>query len=68
MVTEVTLKIRPVPPTQRYGSVLFKDFECGIQFMREVARQRCAPASIRLMDNEQFMMGKWVWSMSGCGP
>jgi alkyldihydroxyacetonephosphate synthase len=60
VVTEVTLKIRPVPPTQRYGSVLFKDFECGIQFMREVARQRCAPASIRLMDNEQFMMGQSV--------
>ena len=25
--------------------------------MREVARQRCAPASIRLMDNWQFQMG-----------
>ena len=25
--------------------------------MREVARQRCAPASVRLMDNWQFQMG-----------
>ena len=64
VITEVTLKIRPLPPTQTYGSVLFKDFETGVQFMREVAKQRCAPASIRLMDNEQFLMGeKWVWSV-----
>uniref|UniRef100_A0A8C4S5Q2 Alkylglycerone-phosphate synthase n=1 Tax=Erpetoichthys calabaricus TaxID=27687 RepID=A0A8C4S5Q2_ERPCA len=44
VVTEVTIKIRPVPEYQKYGSV-------------EVAKQRCAPASIRLMDNAQFQFG-----------
>uniref|UniRef100_A0A8C5HDL6 Alkylglycerone-phosphate synthase n=1 Tax=Gouania willdenowi TaxID=441366 RepID=A0A8C5HDL6_GOUWI len=57
VVTEVTMKIRPVPEYQKYGSVVFPNFEQGVACLREVAKQRCAPASIRLMDNEQFMFG-----------
>jgi alkyldihydroxyacetonephosphate synthase len=57
-ITEVTIRIRPLPEVRRYGSVVFHTFELGVQFMREVARQRCAPASIRLMDNEQFQLGQ----------
>ena len=62
MITEVTMRIRPLPPIQRYGSIVFKDFNQGIDFMREVARQRCAPASIRLMDNDQFQMGESMFN------
>ncbi|XP_068101543.1 alkyldihydroxyacetonephosphate synthase, peroxisomal [Hyperolius riggenbachi] len=57
VVTEVTIKIRPVPEYQKYGSVVFPNFEKGVACLREVARQRCAPASIRLMDNAQFQFG-----------
>uniref|UniRef100_A0A667ZSQ6 Alkylglycerone-phosphate synthase n=1 Tax=Myripristis murdjan TaxID=586833 RepID=A0A667ZSQ6_9TELE len=57
VVTEVTMKIRPMPEYQKYGSVVFPNFEQGVACLREVARQRCAPASIRLMDNEQFQFG-----------
>ncbi|KAJ8012732.1 hypothetical protein DPEC_G00045940 [Dallia pectoralis] len=57
VVTEVTMKIRPIPEYQKYGSVVFPNFEAGVACLREVARQRCAPASIRLMDNEQFQFG-----------
>ncbi|KAM8933694.1 alkyldihydroxyacetonephosphate synthase, peroxisomal [Pelodytes ibericus] len=57
VVTEVTIKIRPVPEYQKYGSVVFPNFERGVACLREVARQRCAPASIRLMDNAQFQFG-----------
>jgi alkyldihydroxyacetonephosphate synthase len=57
-ITEVTLRVRPLPEVRRYGSIVFHRFELGVQFMREVARQRCAPASIRLMDNEQFQLGQ----------
>uniref|UniRef100_A0AAX7UNJ5 Alkylglycerone-phosphate synthase n=1 Tax=Astatotilapia calliptera TaxID=8154 RepID=A0AAX7UNJ5_ASTCA len=57
VVTEVTMKIRPMPEYQKYGSVVFPNFEMGVACLREVARQRCAPASIRLMDNEQFKFG-----------
>lgn len=57
VVTEVILKIRPLPKCRKYGSVAFPDFESGVKCMREVARQRCQPSSIRLMDNEQFKFG-----------
>lgn len=58
LVTEVTMKIRPLPPVKKYGSIVFPNFEQGVACMREVALQRCAPASIRLMDNEQFQFGE----------
>ena len=57
VVTEVTLKIRPLPTCKKYGSIVFPQFENGVNCLREVARQRCAPASIRLMDNQQFQFG-----------
>ncbi|XP_076437357.1 alkyldihydroxyacetonephosphate synthase, peroxisomal-like [Babylonia areolata] len=57
VVTEVTLKIRPLPPCKKYGSIVFPNFESGVNCLRDIAGQRCAPASIRLMDNEQFQFG-----------
>lgn len=58
VITDATLKIRPLPKVVKYGSVAFPTFENGIKFMREVARQKCAPASLRLLDNEQFSFGQ----------
>ncbi|PZC82264.1 alkyldihydroxyacetonephosphate synthase [Helicoverpa armigera] len=58
VVTEVTIKIRPLPPVVRYGSLVFPDWESGFYFERDVARQRLQPSSIRLMDNEQFRFGQ----------
>ncbi|XP_061860865.1 alkyldihydroxyacetonephosphate synthase, peroxisomal isoform X3 [Colius striatus] len=57
VITEVTIKIRPIPEYQKYGSVVFPNFERGVACLREVAKQRCAPASIRLVDNAQFQFG-----------
>ena len=39
VVTEVTMKIRPTPETQKYGSVVFPNFEAGVACLREVAKQ-----------------------------
>ena len=57
VVTEVTIKIRPTPEVRKYGSIVFPDFANGVACLHEIARQRVAPASIRLMDNEQFQFG-----------
>ncbi|XP_029407770.2 alkyldihydroxyacetonephosphate synthase [Bactrocera dorsalis] len=65
VVTEVVLKVRPLPAVKRYGSLVFPDFESGVQFMREVARRRCQPASVRLVDNEQFVMGQTLKPVRG---
>ncbi|CAF0750522.1 unnamed protein product [Didymodactylos carnosus] len=58
IITEVVLKIRPLPQCKKYGSIVFPDFESGVECLREIARLRCAPASIRLLDNEQFVFGQ----------
>jgi len=57
VVTEVIMKIRPVPACRKYGSLVFPDFTSGTSCLREVAKHRCSPASIRLMDNLQFQFG-----------
>lgn len=57
VITEVVIKIRPLPKCKKYGSIVFPNFESGVRCMREVAKQRCQPSSIRLMDNEQFKFG-----------
>lgn len=58
IVTEVTVKVRPLPAVKKYGSLVFPDFVSGVRCLREIARRRCQPASIRLMDNEQFLFGQ----------
>ena len=57
VITEVVMRIRPIPPVKRYGSIIFYDFESGIKFMEEMARHRILPSSIRLVDNLQFQFG-----------
>lgn len=58
VVTEVVLKIRPKPQVKTYGSLVFPNFEEGVKFVKEVARKRLQPASIRLIDNVQFQLGQ----------
>jgi len=60
VVTEAVVRLRQLPEVQTYGSVVFPDFEDGLACMREIARQRCAPASIRLLDNMQFQFGQML--------
>lgn len=65
VITDAILKIRPLPTCVKYGSVVFPTFEDGIGFMREVAYQRCPPASLRLVDNEQFAFGQALKTDTG---
>lgn len=65
VITEVIIKVRPLPKCKKYGSIAFPNFESGLLSMREVARQRCQPASIRLMDNEQFRFGQSLRPVPG---
>ncbi|GFG39261.1 hypothetical protein Cfor_04943, partial [Coptotermes formosanus] len=65
VITEVIIKVRPLPQCKKYGSIVFPNFESGLQSMREIAKQRCQPASIRLMDNEQFQFGQTLRPVPG---
>lgn len=58
IITEAIVKVHPAPEVREYGSIVFPDFESGVQFMREVGVRRIAPASVRLVDNVQFIFGQ----------
>lgn len=57
IITEVIIKLRPIPQCRVYESIIFHDFEIGTKFMYEVSQSKVWPASIRLVDNQQFVFG-----------
>ena len=42
VITEVTVKIKPLPECTRYGSIIFPDFECGVNTMQQLSRKVCS--------------------------
>ena len=57
IVTEVVLRVRPIPQVKIFDSLIFPNYEIGIKFMHAVSRTSCWPTSIRLVDNTQFQFG-----------
>jgi alkyldihydroxyacetonephosphate synthase len=57
IVTECVLKIRPLPEVRIFDSIIFYDWESGVQFMHAVSKTKSWPTSIRLVDNAQFVFG-----------
>eukprot|EP01104_Vermistella_antarctica_P009232 TRINITY_DN235_c3_g1_i1.p1 TRINITY_DN235_c3_g1~~TRINITY_DN235_c3_g1_i1.p1 ORF type:complete len:529 (-),score=142.43 TRINITY_DN235_c3_g1_i1:146-1732(-) len=58
VITEATVRLRPIAEKKTFGSIVFPDFEGGVAAMHEIAMKRTAPASIRLVDNKQFKFGQ----------
>ncbi|MBR57425.1 MAG: oxidase [Myxococcales bacterium] len=54
IITSAVVRLFPLPEAQEYGSVLFPSFEKGVAFMYELSQVPSLPASVRLVDNEQF--------------
>lgn len=57
IITSAIVKIFPLPDVQEYDSILFKTFEEGLAFMKELGQSKIWPASVRLVDNTQFQFG-----------
>ncbi len=58
VITCALVKVQPLPERKKYDSLIFPDFEKGLAFFHELARHRDLPASIRLMENKQFLLGQ----------
>jgi alkyldihydroxyacetonephosphate synthase len=56
IITSAVVKLYNLPEVQRFGSVLFPDFESGTSFMYDLAQENSWPASVRLVDNMQFQL------------
>ena len=54
IITRATIRIRSLPEMKEYNSFLFHSVDEGLAFMKELAHSATVPASVRLVDNEQF--------------
>lgn len=57
LITEAVIKVKPLPEVRIFDSILFYNWESGVEFMRAVAKTKSYPTSCRLVDNEQFKFG-----------
>ncbi|MAV70788.1 MAG: oxidase [Candidatus Marinimicrobia bacterium] len=51
IITKATIKIHKKPEASTFESILFHNWEDGVNFMYEIAHSNLIPASSRLMDN-----------------
>jgi len=59
IITSAVINICPLPEATAYDGIVFPSFEDGLKFVRAVAKLSSAkPASVRLLDNEQFRLGQ----------
>ena len=58
LITQAVIKIHPLPQVTKYGSLIFPNFDLGVKFLYELAHSGFIPASIRLVDNNQFRFGQ----------
>jgi len=56
IITSAVVKLFALPEVQHYGSVLFPSFEAGVAFMYSLTQAGGQPASVRLVDNIQFLL------------
>lgn len=57
LITKAVIKIHKQPEVTKYGSLVFRDFKTGCDFLYNLVRIGVIPASVRLMDNVQFRFG-----------
>lgn len=58
LITKAVVKIHKKPEVTQYESLIFKDFNTGIEFIKELSKSNFIPASIRLVDNFQLGFGQ----------
>lgn len=58
IITQALVRIHRLPEVQQHESLVFPDFARGVAFFHALQRSGTLPASIRLMDNRQFILGQ----------
>jgi alkyldihydroxyacetonephosphate synthase len=58
VITKAVVKVHNSPEERRYGSIMFPDFERGLNFMYEVSKMNPKPSNLRLIDSIHFNLGQ----------
>ncbi len=62
IITELTLRICPVPESTKFASFLFPDLHTGMEAVKQIFRRDLRPALIRLYDENEtrFVLGRFM--------
>ena len=58
IITKAVIKVYKKPEVQQFGSLVFPSFEKGVAFLKALRQTGQVPASIRLVNNNEFRFGK----------
>ena len=58
IITKAVLKVHPKPAVREYGALVFKTFADGVSYLKELRQTGAMPASIRLVNNNEFRFGQ----------
>ena len=58
IITKAVMKINKLPQVRKYGSLVFPQFENGVKFLKALRQTGQIPASIRLVNNNEFRFGQ----------
>jgi alkyldihydroxyacetonephosphate synthase len=61
IITEMTLRIAPLPETRKFASFLFPNLSSGMDAVKQIFQQDLKPALIRLYDENEtrFILGRF---------
>jgi alkyldihydroxyacetonephosphate synthase len=65
VITEATMRIRPVPDVLDYRGLIFRNFAAGISAIREMMQQGMVPTCVRLSDRTETALAQAFRSTSG---
>jgi len=60
IITKATMKVHPLPEVYDYRGLLFKEFEGGVQAVREMLQKRLFPECIRISDTEESNLASFI--------
>ena len=58
IITSAVIKIHPIPEARKYGALVFPAFEKGVEYLKALRQTGMLPASIRLVNNNEFRFGQ----------
>ncbi len=65
VITEATMRIRPLPSVVDYRGLIFRNFAAGVSAIREMMQQGMVPTCVRLSDRTETALAQAFRSTTG---
>jgi alkyldihydroxyacetonephosphate synthase len=65
VITQATMRIRPLPEVVDYRGLIFRNFAAGVSAIREMMQQGLVPACVRLSDRTETALAQAIRKTTG---